>query len=463
MITKNFQESKTKIKEIQTTPDCLTSRAGLSFIVRYIENIHINPLLTRYFGSLRLSRKGLPIKELFKQIFCFFIDGTSLHLTRFDELAGDKGYAGVIETDLKDMVSSHQIKRFFKAFSFARNYLFRRLLQDIFIWRLNVIKPAVIILDLDTMVMANNDANKRQGVKPTYKKVKGFQPLLLKWQGYIIDAVFRGGNKHSNHGDTVFKMIKHVVRLIRKKHGEDVPIILKSDSGFYDQENFNVFEEINIGYIIGGKIYNDIQERVENTPEKKWVNISRGKQEWKVLELIDKRGSWDKFRRAIFTRALYEDNQKFLPLFRPERIWYTNLGMAEEIDTLLKNAGMEHYIKLEKIIKMAHERGTDELTHRGIKDFGGEQLPFKQFEPNTAFFCSMLVAYNIMEAFKEDVSAEIVPKMCYPTTFRRMFIDIAGKIVRTGGNIILKVTEAVGEILKIGKLWKHVNSPPALA
>lgn len=52
------------------------------------------------------------------------------------------------------------------------------------------------------MVMDNDDANCRHGVKLTYKKKKGFQLVQMKGGRLIVDAVFRGGNKHSNHGDT---------------------------------------------------------------------------------------------------------------------------------------------------------------------------------------------------------------------------------------------------------------------
>jgi hypothetical protein len=48
------------------------------------------------------------------------------------------------------------------------------------------------------------------------KKKKGFQPLQMNWSRYFVDAVFRGGDKHSNHGDTVQKMIGHMVKKIRK-------------------------------------------------------------------------------------------------------------------------------------------------------------------------------------------------------------------------------------------------------
>jgi hypothetical protein len=100
---------------------------------------------------------------------CFFVDGTSRHVTYFDQLREDDGYAGGIETDRADMASSHQVKRFFKAFAWTRVFLFRRLLQTLFLWRLRIIRPEVVELGIDTMVMDNDDALCRDGVKPTYK------------------------------------------------------------------------------------------------------------------------------------------------------------------------------------------------------------------------------------------------------------------------------------------------------
>jgi len=463
MIKNSSQKCKFRIDKIETTTDCLTARGGMAFIIRYIESINVYPVLERFFGSIRLNRKGLKVKDLFKQLFCFFIDGTSLHLTRFDELAKDSGYASAIETARNDMASSHQIKRFMSAFSFVRNYLFRKLLQTLFIWRLNFTKPPVIMLDLDTMVMDNDDALRREGVEPTYKKKKGFKPLLLKWGTYVVDAVFRGGSKHCNDGDTVIKMVEHIVRLIRKKYREDVAIILKDDSAFYDQANYEAFEKLGIGYVGGGKTYDDIREYVENCPRQQWTDIEKNNQKWEILEFGDRRGTWDKYRRAIFTRPIYDDKQKLLPFARPERIYYTNLGMGYSVDTLLKDAGLEKYTDVKQIVEMAHQRGADELVHRGIKDFGGEQLPFKRFESNTSFFYIMLVSFNLLEAFKEDVSGDVIPKVCYATTFRRTIIDIAAKIVRTGGKIILKVTEYIWKALDVLKLWDLCNEPPVPA
>jgi hypothetical protein len=170
--SRDYRKRKQKIDAIETTNERLTGRAGLALFVAYLHQIQVFPLIDRYFGSIRKSKKGVPVFELFKQVLCFMADGTSRHLSYFDQLAADPGYAGSIETDMAQMASSHRIKRFFKAFAWTRIFLFRKLLQRLFIWRLNIEQPEVIELGIDTMVLDNDDAKCRHGVKPTYKKKK---------------------------------------------------------------------------------------------------------------------------------------------------------------------------------------------------------------------------------------------------------------------------------------------------
>ena len=156
-------------------------------------------------------------------------------MTRFDHLQTDEGYAGVIETDKTSMISSHTAKRFFRSFSNVRVWLFRKVLKQLFLWRLNKEQPEIIKIGIDTMVMDNNDAETREGVEPTYKKVKGFQPLQVYWGRYLIDAIFRNRKAHSNHGNHVSRVIVDIVRLIRSGYQQDVPIILLADTGVYDE------------------------------------------------------------------------------------------------------------------------------------------------------------------------------------------------------------------------------------
>ena len=449
------------LNDIQITEDRLTGRGGLPLFSRYLRNIEVLGSLEALFGSIRKSGKGLPVATLFKQVFCFLLDGTSRHLTYFDALAEDAGYAGAIETAPERMASSHQVKRFFHAFSGVRAWLFRRLLQRLFLWRLRIAGPEVVVLGLDTMIMDNGEAEVRHGVEPTYKRgVRGFQPLQITWGRYIVDAVFRGGSKHSNSGRTALRAIEHLVDRIRADYRRDVPIIFRSDSGFLDQEIFKLCEARGVGYICTGKLYKDLTARVERIPAFAWRRYEGTEQAWEYLALFDRRGSWGRSRRVLYTRPEYEEDQRLMEFARPDTVLYTNLGSGRKIDARLRAAGQEQWLQPERILECHHGRGRDELVHRALKEFAAEQLPFRRFGPNAAFYYTMLTAFFLYEAFKEDVTDPVVPVPSYPTRLRRTVLDIAAKIVRHAGQTVLKVTRSVWTQLQLAELWKRTADPP---
>jgi hypothetical protein len=447
---------KQKIDQVETTSDCLSDRAGLSLISRYIESTKIGRILANVFAFIKKSAKGTVLLSLFHQLICFFFDGSNLHLNYFDDLKKDEGYAAIIETSPKQMASSHTVKRFFTAISIIRVWLFRKILQMLFLWRLSIEKPKIIKIGIDTMVMDNDDALKREGVYPTYKKVKGFQPLQMYWGRYIIDAIFRNGKVHSNHGNHVSLMVRNIVKLIRKHYSKDVPIILLADAGFFDNELFSLCDCLDLGFVIGGKMYKDIKTFIANLSDEEFFEYTKKGQTWLFCEFTDKRKSWDSSWRTIYTKPISdEDGQILLEFARPETIIYTNIGMDNSITkNILEAKGTEETtISPQAIITTYHSRGRDELVNRGLKDFGAEQLPFKRFAPNAAFYYMMTISFFLFESFKYDIDSEIIPLEWYATTFRRRCLDIAGKIVRTGRKIIMKIAVTAYQILRFDILW----------
>jgi hypothetical protein len=470
------------IDQIETTTDTLTGRAGLALFSRYLRNLGLFAALERLFGSLRKSEKGLPIPVLFHQLFCFFLDGTDFSLVRFDDLKESEGYAGAIEVDPESMASSHQIKRLFYGFSLGRIWLFRRLIQQLFLWRLRVRDPEVVILGMDSMVLDNDGAEKREGVEPTYKGVEGFHPFQITWDRFVADAVLRGGSKHSNDGDTAIKAIEHLAQKIRKALGEEIPIVVRMEAGFCDKKIYQACEDLGIGYVSSGRLLGEIKERAEKLPRSDWVLYQNGSQEWAYRERGDRRGTWSQFRRMIHTRLRCENGQRTFDFARKDTIIYTNLGLDGPIDRRLKKAGKESLLETASLIELHHGRGRDELVHRALKNFGTERMPFEDFLPNMAFYSTMLLAFNLYEAFKEDgLQAEEgeaeegetgeekedskacqvqIPLSSYARRLRREVIDIAGKLVRTAGRTILKVTEATARRVGIEGLFKQVADPP---
>ena len=450
------------IAGIEVTSDTLTSRAGLALFARYLDRIGLERYLRRWLGPLRKNAKGVPAAECVRQVLLFLVDGTSRHLAHFDGLKADSGYAGTIERRPDELVSSHAVKRFFASIGFGRIWLLRRLLQELFIWRLLLAEPEIVVLDLDVMVMDNDDADKREGVSPTYKKVKGFAPLQMVWNRVIVDAVFRAGHHHSNHKDSTEKMVRHVVRVIRRRYSKTVPIVIRQDSGYFDQKLFNLYEELGVAYLSGGKLYKDIQEVVATYGTEGWQTYLNGDQEWSYLDLGDRRRTWKRFRRVIFCRPTYEDRQMYLEFARPDTLIYTNIGMGSPVDQALRDAGAGHLLEASGVIECYHGRGFDELVHRAFKDFVDQRLPFKGFRQNTAYYYLSLLGFALFEAFKADVTEIVVPETAYATTLRRRFIDVAGKIVTHAGRTVLKVTQAAMDLLHLDDLWLRCSSPPTM-
>ena len=151
----SMQQTTQKIAELEVTSDTLSSRGGLIFFVKYVQAIGILGLLLHRFAKIKKSAKGVSVENLFLQALYFFFDGTSRHLCHFDKLQQDKGYGAIVEMAEEQMASSHTMKRFFGAFHIFHRTAFRWVLKELWVWRLKLHKPRVVVMTLDTMVMDN--------------------------------------------------------------------------------------------------------------------------------------------------------------------------------------------------------------------------------------------------------------------------------------------------------------------
>ena len=69
--TTTSTKSKALLDGVEITSDTLTGRGGLSLFVRYLRGIGLYPQLETFFGSLRGSRKGQPVSEVFNPDIAF--------------------------------------------------------------------------------------------------------------------------------------------------------------------------------------------------------------------------------------------------------------------------------------------------------------------------------------------------------------------------------------------------------
>jgi len=465
--TKNYKNTSRTINTVNITDNTISSRGGLVLISRYLENIKLFRLVDKTLKGFRLSGKAHPTSFIVRQILLFFIDGSHKALRAFDLLKKDEGYAAALEVSKDQLLSSHAVKRFFRKFTYVKCGVLRKILNTLFVWRLSIEKPEIIILDIDTMVLDNDDAKKRHGCDVTYKKCKGFQPLQITWNNKIVDAHFRRGSSHSNHGNDVKKAVSSIVGLIRKKYNPSIPIILTCDSGFLDEKNLYHFDKtLGIFFICFGKLYKSVKERVASYSPGEFKEFSHGKKLWQFIEFKSTLDSWEKLDalRTIFTTQQCDnDGQMLLEISRPDSLLYTNIGSNTELTKILHTSECEKFISTEAIIECAHQRGINELCNRSLKEFMlSEKLPFKQFGMNAAYYYLMAISHTLYESYKADVVNESpidhIGQNCYPNTFRRNLIDFAVQIVSSGKKIALHVMKGVWDNLYIDKLWQLCNT-----
>ena len=95
------------------------------------------------------------------------MNGTSRHLTWFDQLGADGSYATLLGIDR--LASSHAINDSLGVSSSGGGSGSVSFCSSCFIWQLKQSMPSIFILGLDRTVLHINDVARRHGVQPTDK------------------------------------------------------------------------------------------------------------------------------------------------------------------------------------------------------------------------------------------------------------------------------------------------------
>lgn len=429
------------IKSVATSKECLSSRSGLAPYVNFLNGSGIAQELEKILKHLRQSKKGIRLSDAFFQLLLFFADGTNQCLDGFDKLKSNKAWQKL--HGCKKVLNTAQLKRLLDKVGPNEIELLRPLIRQVFISVLKASKPNKVILFLDSSVYNNDGAKCRGGVKPTYKKKKGYHPINLIWNGIYVDTVFQRGDYSTNHDGVAIGMLQEITPLIREALGEDIQIIVKMDGGYYDQKIFAACDELNLKFICAGKRYRDHQYLEKKSFEDFDGIYQNNTGQWHFCRFQERRATWsEKMKyRALFLRATEENGEALLGL--DSRIILTNLNEEECSD--------------EEIIKHDHSRGADELTHRAAKEFSDEKMPCLDYHTNAFWYTLSIIAFNLFQIFKREIAC--FPKNAYPNTVRRKLFDLAGKIIAGANSLTLKISKWKMKELNFDKIWQRSLTP----
>lgn len=284
---------------------------------------------------------------------------------------------------------------------------------------LNLEERSDYTLDIDaTQIVAE-----KQEALFTYKGEKGYMPMVghLAENGLVIGDEFREGNVPPAARNLEFIMSCYHQMPKKKRISA-----LRADSATYQADVFNWCEEKDIAFAIGGRLDQATLAAIRQIDKKQWEAYG----DRQVAETVHSMEKTNKaFRLIVIKRPLQQTI--FPDVMEPEPVRYTVIATNKTES-------------IKDVIKWYNKRG--DTSENRIKDlkigFGMERMPCGTFEANSMFFKIGVIAYNLFVLFKL-LALPVSMKKHQVQTIRWNLYQIAGKIVKHGGAVYLKVSSVV--------------------
>ena len=316
------------------------------------------------------------------------------------------------------------VSRFLGSFTYKTTQMFRDINFKVFKKLLSKSGLNSITIDIDSSVI--NVEGHQEGA------TKGYNPKKVGNRCYNIQFAFcdelkayitgfmRSGNTYTAKGAA--ETIKEIVANIKT---DDLEILFRMDSGYFDEEIIQTIESFNCKYLIKAKAYPTLLREVTYS-QKHFVKGEEGRE---TTPLEAKLNTWDKERRFVVSRVLKpEEDRVQLSLLKGSDYKYflfvtnTDLSAEKVVITYEKRGNAENYIKEAKY------------------DMYVGHLILKSFWANEAVFQMMMLSYNLFLLFKLD-ALDISEYRQQIKTFRLKYVLLAAKIIKTARSVIMKLSE----------------------
>lgn len=294
-------------------------------------------------------------------------------------------------------------------------------------------KEKEFTLDID----ATEIVAEKYEAKMDYKGNKGYMPMLgfiaeLDW---CIGYEFREGNESpgSRNKEFALEIVKRVKKLSKKIGG------FRSDSAAYQAELMNELNREGIRYAITVDQDVAVKGEIKRIAENQWkpfVDRDGIKTDREVAEFIHSMNKSDHSFRVVVQR--WKNSQR--DLFE-EAAEYCYHGIASN--------ETEEQKKSEEVIYWHNARARSENYNKELKvGLGMESMPCGQFEANAVWFGIGILAYDLFIASK----LYLLPQSWWKKTIgtvRWQLIELAGKVVRSSRQVLLKICGASREIYEL--------------
>ena len=407
------------IDKIEFTAKNLTSNAGVLLLLNYTEEEGIFQELDKTLAFDNKSTEEIKMNHLKTLICGGFVGADKLErflLLKADPLMKECGI---------NVREPENISRFLYNFSFKTTQMLRDINFTSFKKMLRKKKLRSIVIDIDSRAV-NSEGNQEgavEGYNPGHKGNNCYNILMAfcdELKAYIT-GFMRSGNTYTSNGAA--EMIKEIIANIKDEVDN---IVFRMDSGYFSEEIAEVIEGAGYQYVVKAKEYSNLLEKAYTGPVKIWEVYGYQKQAMFVCMKPDK---WNKTRKFAVVRELKpEEDRKQLSLLESSNydhamyVTNTTWELADTVKFYEKRGNCENYIKETKY------------------DMNIGSLKMKSFWANEAFFQIMMLVYNIFLLFKMD-RVSVSEYRQWIVTFRLKYVFVAGKIIKTARQTIMKLLE----------------------
>jgi hypothetical protein len=271
-------------------------------------------------------------------------------------------------------------------------------------------------LDVDAMQVEGE----KQDAHYTYQGKKGYMPMLgyLFEPGICLLDEFREGNESPGAGHVAF----YLDCVQRMPAGKRIARF-RADSASYQAELINELEGDGVLWTITADQDSAVRKLIASIPEAAWKKAFPGA----GYDLAETVHSMEKTERS-FRLVVKREERRQQNLFDGEKYFhYAVATNAPEGKSPLD------------VLAWHNQRGQAENYNKEIKiGFGQDQMPCGQSHANAVYFRIGVIAYNLFLGFRRLACPSSWGSHTM-ATFRWKLVQIAGRIVRHAGQVVLRL------------------------
>ena len=406
------------INKIEFSARNLTSNAGLFLLLEHAGNNGLFDLIDRELVFENQATNKIKMNHI-KTMLC----GNFIGIDKLERLKLLQSDPLINQFDIS-VKEPETVSWFLRNFSYKTTQMLREINFKVFGMLLRRSKRKSITIDIDSSVV--NVEGHQEGTAKGYNPKKPGTPCYNiqfafcdEIKAYLTGYV-RSGDTYTANGAA--GMIEEIIAHLKE---EGLEVTFRMESGYFDEGILETIEALGCRYVIKAKGYPTLAVQVTD-PEIVFAADEAGRE---TAELVTTLKVWKADRKFVVSRILKKEQDRAqLSFLDGEEYDYaffvtnTDLPPEEVVDFYQKRGNCENYIKEAKY------------------DMAVGRLLLKSYWSNEAAFQLMMLAYNLFLLFKMDLvkTAEYRQQI---KTFRLKYIFLAGKIIKTARNVVLKLTE----------------------